>query len=237
MKGKTVKLILETVGQIDNIAKGLNINKEAMDKHASTLTAVRTRLDKYTEQYKNEEYMKTLSPAEQQNLMQNARVIYDVHEKLRKELDYLDMTKQPLFITNAVLALDKCYILLDYFYKERVGECGDIVIPHLQVIELKYVSKSNYKQLVSSLTLELDAFVNDIYVDFLTESNRIYFETVADLRIFTNSLMPAIEAYMWFKKEKERLEVEALPEINKIDLPEETTPQVPKGPAAVESVK
>ena len=78
---------------------------------------------------------------------------------------------------------------------------------------------------------ELDAFTHDTYVEYLDAyAPNQYFESSSELRVFTYAIMPLIEAYMWFKKENERLKVEALPEIHKIDLPEETVPEIPKGP-------
>jgi hypothetical protein len=167
--------------------------------------------------------------------MRNAKAMYNTHEILRKEIDYLDMTKQPQFISNAIAALDRSYILLEYYYKDITEECGDIVIPKFSCIQLKNVSKSSYKQLIYSIMTELDAFTHDIYIEYLdTYAPNKDFESGSDLRIFTYAVMPLIEAYMWFKKENERLKVEALPEIHKIDLPEETTPEIPKGPDLTE---
>jgi len=229
MKSREIKLIMETLAQLSNISKGLDINKEAIHKHSSTLSEVRKKLGNYTDQYNNTEYMKTLSPPEQQNLMTNARALYEVHEKLLKELDYLDMTKQPSFVTKAVSALDKAYLLSQYIYKEIAGECGDIVLPHLTCIQLKNVDKATYKQMIFSLMSELEAYTHDIYQDYIDddENKKSLFP------IFPMVHAYMVEAYMWFQKEKERVDVEPVPEITKIDIPAETVLEVPKQPEDV----
>lgn len=220
MKSKTLKLILETVAQIVNITRGLNINKEAIDTHSTNLTIARKRMDKYMEQYKNAEYMKTLSPPEQQNLSKNANAVYEVHEKLRKEIDYLDMNKQPYFVAKAIVVLDSAYLLIEYIYKELVGESGEITVPHLKCIQLKNVDKATYKQMVTSLQLELDGFIHDMWLDHQSEFHPLFYTAYGHLA----------EAYMWMKKEEERLKVEAIPETEKILVPEETPLELPKAP-------
>ncbi len=225
MKSREIKLIMETIGQLGNISKGLDINKEAVKKHSATLTEARNKLKNYTDQYNNAEYMKTLSPPEQQNLMSNARALYEVHERLVKELDYLDMSRQPVFITKAVSALDKAYLLSSYIYSDIVGTCGDIVLPHLTCIQIKNIDKATYKQMVLSLTTELEAFTHDVYQDNYDDTELMFPTLCGHL----------IEAYMWFKKENERLGIEPLPEITKIDLPVETVPEIPAAPDKVES--
>jgi len=226
MISREIKMIMETIGQLDNISKGLDINKEAVSKHSSTLTEVRNKLSKYTEQYNNAEYMKTLSPPEQQNLMKNARALYEVHEKLVKELDYLDMSKQPPFIVKAISALDKAYLFSQYLYEEVLKPCGDIVIPHFTCIQVKHIDKASYKQLVLSITTELETFANDLYNSHIPTT----IETGLHVTTIYTHL---IESYMWFKKENERLSIEALPEINKIDIPEESVLEVPTQPEEV----
>lgn len=227
MKSRTLKLFMEIIGALTNLSKGLDINKEAITIHSNTLNEARKKLSNYNEQWSNKEYMATLSPPEYQNLSKNASAVYQVQEQLVKELDYLDMTKHPFFITHAIAALDKAYIVTEYFYKEKIGECGDIVVPKFYVINLKHVDKASYKQMVENLYIELDALT----ADFLEES-----EEYATKAPFVSTLLLGtisghlVEATMWFTKEKERLKVEALPTINEIKLPEETLPEIPAGP-------
>lgn len=227
MKSRTLKLFMETIGALTNLSKGLDINKEAVTSHSNTLNEARKKLESYNEQWKNKEYMATLSPPEQQNLSRNASELYRVHGMLEKELDYLDMTKHPLFVAHAISALDKAYVTTEYFYKEKIGECGDVVVPKFYVINLKHVAKTAYKQMVDNLYAELDALT----ADFIDEV-----EEYAKNNPFTHTLMLGaitghlVEATMWFSKEKERLGVEGLPEFTEIKLPEETTPDIPAGP-------
>jgi len=150
--------------------------------------------------------------------------MYTTHEKLVKELDYLDMSKHPVFVSQAISALDRSYILVEYLYKDILGESGDIIIPKFFFLDLKHVHKATYKQLIQTLASELEAFCHD-YV------GTSHLDDVKVHTLLTNFWSSMVEAYMWINKENERLKVEALPEINKIDLPEETVPEIPEGPA------
>lgn len=227
MKSRTLKLFMETIGALTNLSKGLDINKEAVTSHSNTLNEARKKLESYNEQWKNKEYMATLSPPEQQNLSRNASELYRVHGMLEKELDYLDMTKHPLFVAHAITALDKAYVTIEYFYKEKIGECGDVVVPKFYVINLKHVAKTAYKQMVDNLYAELDALTADFIDEVEEYATKAPFTSTLMLGAITGHL---VEATMWFSKEKERLGVEGLPEFTEIKLPEETTPDIPAGP-------
>ena len=230
MDSRTLKLIKDTIGLIDNIAKGLNINQKAIKVHSSTINAVRAKLEKYTEQNKDAEYMKTLSPIESQTFMQNVKAMYDTHEKLRKELDYLDMTKYPTYLLNATQALDKAYLLADYIYKNILGECGDIVIPHLTCIKEKHVADATYTQMILSLSTELEAYVHDMYEDHIKSMYDTQFTTTLSTTLLLPVYNHLIEAYQWMDNENTRLKSEAIPEIAKIDIPAELVPELPKSP-------
>jgi len=227
MKSRTLKLFMETIGALTNLSKGLDINKEAVTSHSNTLNEARKKLEKYNEQWKNKEYMSTLSPPEQQNLSRNASEVYRVHEMLEKELDYLDMTKHPVFVAHAISALDKAYVVTEYFYKEKLGECGDVVTPKFYVINLKYVSTTTYRQMVDNLYTELDALTADFIEEVEEYATKSPFASTLMLGGIMSHL---VEATMWFLKEKERLGVEGLPEFTEIKLPEETLPEIPAGP-------
>jgi hypothetical protein len=226
MKSRTLKQLMENIGLIDNLAKGLNINKKAVALHSSTVNIVREKMNGYTKKHQDQEYMKTLSPAEQQVFMQNVRNMYETHKKLTDELDYLDMTKHPTFLLYATQALDKAYLLIEYMYKNLTGECGDLILPHLTCIKVKDAEKATYTQMIYSLTTELEAIVHDFYED------NIHAEFDPELLPYMSIYSSMVEAYMWLSKENERLKTEALPETKTIDVPIENVPPIPKGPSS-----
>jgi len=225
MKSRTLKQLMENIGLIDNLSKGLNINKKAVALHSSTVNEVRKKIDDYTLKHRDQKHMSSLSPAEQQAFMQNAKNMYETHKKLIDELDYLDMTKHPTFLMYATQALDKAYLLIEYMYKNLTGECGDLILPHLACIKVKDAEKATYIQMVYSLTAELEAIVHDFYEE------HIHAEFDPELLPYLPIYSYLVEAYMWLSKENERLKTEALPEIKTINIPQEVVPEVPKGPA------
>jgi hypothetical protein len=219
MTTRELTQLLVNIGQIDTLVKSLNINKEAMDTHAATIKAARIRLDKYSEQFHDAEYLKTLSPAEQKCLSDNAQALFRVHNEIQKELDYLDMTKTPIFVTKAANELDHLYLLLDYIIEFR-GKTGETILPHLKSIKVKDFEKGKYKQQVYNLCVETETQAND-FLDLTDPDNDMMIPIIFDhLAVI----------YMWIKKEDERLKTEALPEIKVFKLPEEIVPEVPKGP-------
>jgi hypothetical protein len=211
------------IGQIDTLVKGLNINKEAMDTHAATIKAARIRLDKYSEQFHNQDYLKTLSPAEQKCLSDNAQALFKVHNEIKKELDYLDMTKTPIFVTKAMNELDHLYLLLDYTIELR-GKTGETILPHLKSIKTKDFDKGKYKQQVINLCVETETIANDFHFDHLGQA----FDLIDPMAPVIFDHLAVI--YKWLAEERKRLETEKLPETKVFKLPEEITPEVPAGP-------
>jgi hypothetical protein len=220
MTPRELTQLLVNVGSIDNLVKSLNINKPAITVHAAMINEARKRLDHYSEQFHDKEGLSKLSPAEQKALSENAQAIYSKHEEIRKELEYLDMTKTPIFITKATNELDHLYLLLDYIIEFR-GKTGETILPHLKSIKIKDFDKATYKQQVTNLTVETETQVND-FLDLSDPDNDMMIPIIFDhLAVI----------YMWIKKEDERLKTEALPEIKTFKLPEEIVPELPKSPA------
>lgn len=223
MTPRELTQLLINIGQIDSLVKTLNINKEAIATHAASIKEARVRLDKYSEQFHDQDYLKTLSPAEQKCLSDNATALYRVHEEIRKEQDYLDMTKTPIFIARAMGELDHLYLLLDYLIEVR-GKTGETILPHLKSIKVEHFEKGQYKQQVTNLCVETETVANDFHFDHL-----MYDEGLID------SMAPIVFShlaviYRWLREEKKRLETEKLPEIKVFKLPEEIVPDIPEGP-------
>jgi ribosomal protein S13 len=188
----------------------------------------RIKLDGYTAKFKNEELMKTLSPEEQRALSQNAKNFYETHEKLRREIDYLDMTRHTDYMAKALNALEKGHTQLEYVYTEIVGKCGDIILPHLLTIKTKHWDGGLYKQKVTNLSIEMEAQVHDLYEE---ELNVVPISSLmAGYTQMINIHLQFAESYMWLMREVERLNTESMPEIASIPLPEEILPQVPAAP-------
>jgi hypothetical protein len=225
MKNRELAFLLQNVTAVLNLTKGLNINKDAIATHAANLALARKRLDGYTEQYKNQEYMKTLSPAEQQCLQKNAQALYGTHEELRKELEFLDMTKTTTFVSKALNELEHAFLLIEWLLEE-IGKTGETILPHLTCIRAATFDKGKYKNQIDSLYSELEAISYDFYKDHVQPFQMIEKEMAPMLIPISDHLTVAA---CWLGKEKERLLTEALPELKVIKLPEETVPEIPKG--------
>jgi hypothetical protein len=225
MEARILKLVLDTIGTIDNVAKSLNINKKAIEVHTGNFSIVMKKLDGYMEKYKNKEYMNTLSPPEQKALGENAQALIKTREELLRELDYLDLSKTPTFVGNATHALDRAYLQIEYMITNMTGEPGELIIPKFSVLRPKDSDTADYSVMVSTLTAELDAQCNDIYQDHIKDS-----DGTEGIILFISAYMLICEGYMWISKEKERLKTEALPEIKEIKIPDEILPEFPKAP-------
>jgi hypothetical protein len=223
MKTRELEFLMINLGVLINLTKSVNINKEAIDHHVTNLRIAQKKLDGYTEQYNNQEYMKTLSPAEKQCLSTNAQNVYMAHQSIQKEIDYLDMSKQPTYIFRASNEMENVYILLEYLIDLR-GKSGDTILPRLTCIRPDTFDKGKYKNQIDSLFSELEAIAYDFHKDHV--------ETITEPMDAMSSIISdhLIIASMWIKKEKERLTTEPVPEIRKIKIPAETTPEIPKGP-------
>jgi hypothetical protein len=221
MKSRELASLLANIVQVINYAKSVNLNREAIDKHTSTLRAGQQRMEAYTIQNENKEYMASISPAEKKCLYDNAQATYTTIQSLQRELDYLDMSKQNVFVINATHELEHVYMLLEYMLEEIVGKNGETILPHLTCIRPKTFDAARYDIQIQSLYAEVEAIAWDFYKDHVE-------------LLHNNLAIPIgehlIVASMWLKREKERTETEKAPEIKKIDLPMETTPEIPASP-------
>jgi hypothetical protein len=193
MTSREITQLLVNVAQVTNFTKSLNINKEAIITHTATLKVVQTKLDGYTTKYQDENYRKTLSIPEQRVLMDNAKNLYEVHEQLRKELDYLDMSKITSFVSHAINELEHAFLLIEWF-QESIGKNGEIILPHLTCIREKTWNEGKYKNKIDSLYLELEAISYDFYQDHVkndgfTPSDPRILIPIAD-RASQSSLLP-----------------------------------------------
>ena len=217
MKSRQLKFTMEFVGQVNNLIKGLNINKEAISIHAFKSRQLNERIEGYSKKYKDPEYMKTLSLPEQKALTDNARNAYGVYQSLAREIDYLEMTKHSQFIVNATQALDNAYILIKYFYEEIEGVITENIIPKFNAIVIKDFVGGKYENQVFNLMTEMEVFTHDFYEDNEGHPEELIHAYLA-------------QGYMWLKLEHERLKTEAMPEIKKIEIPKEIEPEFPAGP-------
>jgi len=217
MKSRQLKITMEFVGQVNNLIKGLNINKEAISIHAFKSRQLNERIEGYSKKYKDPEYMKTLSLPEQKALTDNARNAYGVYQSLAREIDYLEMTKHSQFIVNATQALDNAYILIKYFYEEIEGVITENIIPKFNAIVIKDFVGGKYENQVFNLMTEMEVFTHDFYEDNEGHPEELIHAYLA-------------QGYMWLKLEHERLKTEAMPEIKKIEIPKEIEPEFPAGP-------
>jgi hypothetical protein len=225
MTVREITQLLVNVGQITNYLKSLNINKDAIATHALTLKAARIKMDKWQEQYQSEETRKSMSPPEQQNLMKNMQNLYGVYQELQKELDFLDMSKQTEYVVNAVKELEHAFLLIEWL-QDSIGKNGEIILPHLTCIREKTWEGGKYKNKVDSLFSEVEAIAYDFYQDQVVSTR----EVGEEFPILIPIAEHLIVAGCWLNKEKQRLVTEALPEIKKIELPEEVKLEVPAGP-------
>ena len=217
MKSRQLKITMEFVGQVNNLIKGLNLNKEAISIHAFKSRQLNERIEGYSKKYKDPEYMKTLSLPEQKALTDNARNAYGVYQNLAREIDYLEMTKHSQFIVNATQALDNAYILIKYFYEEIEGIITENIIPKFNAIVIKDFVGGKYENQVFNLMTEMEVFTHDFYEDNHGHPEELIHAYLA-------------QGYMWLKLEHERLKTEAMPEIKKIEIPKEIEPEFPAGP-------
>jgi hypothetical protein len=228
MTPREISQLLANVAQVTNFTKSLNINKEAIIQHSLTLKAATIKLEKWQKMYQDEEIRKTLSIEEQRVLMDNARSLYGVHDQLTKELDYLDMSKLPTFVSRAIVELEHAFLLIEWLL-ETVGKTGETILPHLTCIREKNWEGGKYKNKIDSLATELEAISYDFYQDhtslYAVETNSNAYPILVPIADHI------IVASCWLQKEKARLLTESIPEIKKIELPAEKVPEIPVGPA------
>jgi hypothetical protein len=223
MKNFEVEKLLVNVSSILAMLGAVNINKDNAAIHAETLKTARAKLDKLQALRQDEVYWKALSPEEQRVLMTNAQNIWQTHQELVKELDFLDISKQPTFISNAVSELNHAFLLLEWL-SEEMGKSGRTILPTLITLRAKTFDGGKYRNQIDSLYSELEAQGHDFYVDHVQATEVVKLDNNYPM------LIPICDhltvSAVWLRKERERLTTEALPELKVIKLPEEIKPEV-----------
>jgi len=225
MNSKSVKFFIAMVSSLSNLLKATNINKHLIPSLEELVKKATNKVREYQEISKDAEYMKTLSPAEQKALYNNAAAVYNFYGEVSKELDYLDMSKHSSFVSSAINALDRAYIIAEALYSQ-IEECPEVVVAHLTCIKVKDFDKATYKVQMDSLSGELDAFIADFKDEHIQE---LVSEWISR-DVLIHALTLVMEAYGWILKEVERLETASLPEGKKFEFPKETIPEIPAGP-------
>ena len=223
---KRVKLLLETVLLMLAYMKSVSIHSKAVGEHVSTLNTVRERLEGYNKQYNDAEYMATLSMPEKRNLINNANTHYQTYQELTKELDYLDMSKHPLYLASAIVELEKAALLSEFLY-DFLADPLEGIVPKLKAIRAKSFPTDDYKHQIEQLYYEIESFNHDYYNP--TTYRNLVMDTIPEdmiNRIYIHITL----ATMYMQKEKERMETEAIPDIKSIPLPVETVPELPAEP-------
>lgn len=224
MKDNQIESLQANVSQVINLIKNVNFNKEAVLTHSATLKQIRTKLDSWQTQYQNEEERKKLSPEEQKTMMDNAQNFYATHQELVKELDFLDMTKHPAFLSNALNELTYAFLLIEWLSNFE-GKSGRTILPKLIAIKVNQFDGGKYKNQIDSLYTEVEAIGHDFYIDHVCVSA----DEIPMLIPISNHLTLA---GCFLEKEKERLLTETVPETKVIKIPEELKPEIPEGPKA-----
>jgi hypothetical protein len=226
MKNNELEHLLVNVSQILAMMGAVNINKENAAIHAETLKTARAKLDKLQALRQDEVYWKSLSPEEQRVLMTNAQNLWETATALIKELDFLDISKQPTFLSSAVSELNHGYLLLEWL-SEEIGKSGRTILPHLPSLRPDTFDKGKYRNQIDTLYSDLEAVGHDFWVDHVIGTGADQTEEYPMLIPIADHLTTAA---IWLKREKERMLTESLPELKIIKLPEEVKPEVPTAP-------
>lgn len=223
MNNRSYKIVLASTAHFISLLKEISINKKAIAYLSNLANEATAKINSFTEQYHNQEYYKTLSPAEQKCLMENVKIFYQFHGEIRKELDYLDMTRTPEAVRNAITILEKAYVLSQIVYK-HLGESPENVAPYNNAIKLPNFHKADYIPQIDAISADVEAFAYDLLYDHLSinivdEDQLMYKHAGKTLHLYI------LEAAGWLNIENDRLKSEGIPETKKFTMPKEITPE------------
>jgi hypothetical protein len=224
MTSREIKLLWVNSAQLLNMLKSLNINKDAMLTHESTLKVVQDKLDKYQKILSNQDYVKTLSPPERKCIHENASVMHQTFQDLNRELNRLNNTRHSGYVIRSISELESAYLLLNW-YLENSPE-GALIVPRFSAVNPKTFEGGTYQNKIYALFTEIETTAFDMYGD--EDYNDSFLGGIRNHFILVTE---------WLRKENERLKTEGLPEPHVIKIPEEKKPEIPKAPPTIEEVR
>ena len=227
-EAKQLRLLMDSIQLLLSFTQSLNINKEGIERHGSNLSIVRKQLDKYQKQHDDKEYLSTLSPAEKQNLYSNANAFYECYQKLSKEMDFLDLSKHPNYVTRAISIIEDAY-LLSLFAYDKLGIEVDQLSPRLAGIRADRFAVQEYQSQVQNLYFSMESFTNDYWQYYpnrpdlsVCDGNPVIGSIIHDV------YLKLTLAHQWLGKEVERMNLEEMPVVKDIPVPTETVPALPE---------
>jgi len=221
---KIAKIMRDTMAQVTNMVKSLNYNKGAILHHQKTLQTVMKKLESYHTQYKDKEFVKTLSQPEYTALCQNAHNYSQTMQEVQKEIDYLDMGKHSQYIHNVINNLEVVYVTLNHIFEDILLDSGEIAMNKLAVINPNKFTKFDYEIQVNNLESELDVFVNDLSINIKEDLPKLIEHEY--LQVYHHAML----AWRWMILEMARIKGKKPPRITDIKLPEEVMPEIPDSP-------
>lgn len=228
---RRAKVIRDTIAQLLNMAKSVHLHKDQIVKNSGTLKLVMDKLTKFREQYNDEEFMKTLSPPEQQALIKNAQAYATTMRELQNEIDYLDMNKYPPALSTALNYLEEAYMLFNFILVELVGENGEIAFQKLAVIKPKNFAKGSYKNQIMNLETEFDVMIADLRDELRADFPSDFDEIIV---FYHYALKSLVLGWEWWKLEVDRDKTGDSKSYKIIEMPKEVVPEKPKSPENVD---
>lgn len=237
MKPYKFKKILSTTRDLLMFIKSMNSNAAPMKKHMDTFNVLYTKLEGYQAQHTDKEYMESLSGPEKNALRYNTQSYYETLQEVKKELDYLDMSKYPLQLSNAMYYLERFNILGEHVLENDILEDGKIAYSDFTNINPKKFESLSYKTQAVQVEAEFKALVIEMKKLITnTKADTVYPELLG-IQMLVILYSDLCLSSTWASKEVVRCNTEKEPEIKEIQIPKEVSPEIPKSPQPETSEK
>lgn len=200
----------------------ININSQMEGEYMKNGQEALKIYTKFMDTIKDEKKLKKLSIPEQTTLMENARAYEEYLQSMQQDLKYLQSSRHPLNIVNAMTLLTTSNMMLEELVRLMGGASGRIQFSDPKFLSEKGWPKITYGNQLVNLESELDAMLENVRTYLSSQ-----FHPPPEKPLIDKAYTSMVEAQAWLLNEQDRLESEGMPKVGELTLPEIIEPKVP----------
>jgi len=218
-----IEKIKVTNGAIYAFTHSVNYNAGIREKYNDIAKQAIDQYKVFHDQVSNDAEFKKLSTPEQQALFENTRNYSEFAEELNSELIYIDRSKHPVDVLNAMDEFGVVNMMLEALLDKLGGPSGKLLYADVRIKD-KHFKKATYNNQINNLEIEVDHLV--IQVGELIEGYKQLLSTIEQALLF-NTYTSLVKAQAWLNNEINRVEHDGMPKAREFTLPEIVVPKVP----------
>lgn len=223
MREPVFKLLLQYIEQLYQYVSGIGFYDEVIKDIEAQKAKVLPAYNGYADKLKDQKYVATLSPPEQQALGQNELNLKHILSQMDDSVSHLLRIKWTYNIKQALWYLDDLKITIEdilggYYNLAELGK----EVKAKTLISQEKMDKSDYSGRAAKIQIAIGALRDDVLGD---EADYGSFEDIGYFRLILRSGLGKV--FQMLQREIEDIEANGMPNPHEFLIPDEVIPEVP----------